>query len=100
MLKALGKEEGADLLKLQRKWSSAWIEDMKGWQKLLQEKKRREWEQKQRKQIEENINKRCEMIKTDQGKMIASLLNRPYKKIVLDRFVKQEEEVICLVTEP
>ena len=32
--------------------------------------------------------------------MITSLLNRPYKKIVLDRFVKQEEEIICLVIEP
>jgi len=40
------------------------------------------------------------MIKTDQGKMIASLLNRPYKKIVLDRFIKQEEELTCLISEP
>src|SRR6185295_7814779 len=54
----------------------------------------------QRKQIEENIDKRCEMIKTDQGKMIASLLNRPYKKITLDRFIKQEEEETILVTDP
>ena len=54
----------------------------------------------QRKQIEESIDKRCEMIKTDQGKMIASLLNRPYKKIVLDRYVKRQEEETILVTEP
>src|ERR1043165_10251328 len=40
------------------------------------------------------------MIKTDQGKMIASLLNKPYKKIVLDRFIKQEENLTCLVSEP
>src|ERR1043165_8837182 len=32
--------------------------------------------------------------------MIASLLNRPYKKIVLDRFIKQEGESMCLVSEP
>ena len=99
-LKILGKKEGANLPKLQRHWSEAWIEDMKGWRKLLQEKKKKEWEQVQRKQIEENIDKRCEMIKTDQGKMIASLLNRPYKKIVLDRFIEQEGEETILITEP
>ena len=54
----------------------------------------------QRRQIEENIDKRCEMIKTDQEKMIASLLNRPYKKIVLDRLVKQIEEETVLITKP
>ena len=40
------------------------------------------------------------MIKTDQGRMIASLLNRPYKKIVLDRFVKQVGEETVLITKP
>jgi exonuclease III len=99
-VKELGKKLGAKLPKLQRQWSNAWIEDMKGWQKLLQEKKRKEWEQAQRRQIEENIDKRCEMIKTDQGKMIASLLNRPYKKIILDRLIKQVGEETHLVTKP
>jgi hypothetical protein len=40
------------------------------------------------------------MIRADQGKMIASLLNRPYKKIVLDRFIKQVEEKTNLLTSP
>ena len=40
------------------------------------------------------------MIKTDQGKMIASLLNRPYKKIILDRLIKQEEEETHLIMKP
>src|ERR1043165_4824452 len=53
-----------------------------------------------RKEIEENIDKRCEMIKTDQRKMIISLLNRLYKKIVLNRFIEQREEETKLVTEP
>ena len=63
MLKVLSKKEGANLSKLQRKWSSAWIEDIKGWQKLLQEKKKKGWEQVQRRQIEENIDKKYKMIK-------------------------------------
>jgi hypoxanthine phosphoribosyltransferase len=40
------------------------------------------------------------MIKTNQGKMIASLLNKPYKKIVLNRFIKQNEEETSLLTKP
>ena len=32
--------------------------------------------------------------------MIASLLNKLYKKIVLDRFIKQEKEITSLVSEP
>jgi hypothetical protein len=99
-LEILGKEICAKLPKLQRQWSNAWIEDMKGWKKLLIERKKKNWERVQRKQIEENIDKRCEMIRADQGKMIASLLNRPYKKIVLDRFIKQVEEKTNLLTSP
>jgi len=38
------------------------------------------------------------MIKTDQGKMLASLLNKPYKKILLDRLIKQVEEKTYLIT--
>ena len=66
----------------------------------MQERRKTEWEKEQRRQIEENIDKRCAMIKTNQGKMIASLLNRPYKKIVLDRFIKQSEKEMVLRTEP
>src|ERR1043165_7155343 len=73
---------------------------MKGWQKLLQEKKKKDWKRSQRRQIEESIDRKCEMIKTDQGKMIASLLNKPYKKITLDRFIEQEEEMMNLIVEP
>jgi hypothetical protein len=96
----IGKEIGAVLPKLHKQWSEAWIDDIKGWQRILKDKRKEEWEQAQRKQIEENINRRCEMIKTDQGRMIASLLNKPYKKIVLDRFIIQSTEETSLVTEP
>src|SRR5260364_259057 len=73
---------------------------MKGWQKILQERRKTEWEQEQRRQIEENIDKRYAMIKTNQEKMIASLLNRPYKKLVLDRYMEQREKESVLEIEP
>ena len=99
-LKAIGKEVGVILPKLHRQWSEAWIDDIKGWQRIFKEKRKEEWEYVQRKQIEENVNRRCEMIKTDQGRMIASLLNKPYKKIMLDRYLVQDKEKVNLVTEP
>src|ERR1043165_8599717 len=40
------------------------------------------------------------MIRTEQGKMIASLLNKPYKKVVLDRFIEQVGEETNLLTNP
>jgi hypothetical protein len=99
-LKDIGKAIGVSLPKLHKQWSEAWIKDMKGWQRIIKEKRKKEWEQVQRKQIEENTNKRYEMIKTDQGRMIASLLNKPYKKINLDRFIAQDKEEVELVSEP
>ena len=99
-LKDIGKDTEVVLPKLHRQWSAAWIEDIKGWQRIFKERRKEEWEQAQRKQIEENINKRCEMIKSDQGRMITSLLNRPYKKIILDRFITQVKEEVNLITEP
>ncbi|CAG8829412.1 35915_t:CDS:2, partial [Gigaspora margarita] len=51
-----------------------------------------ELESLQKKEIKENIDKRCEIIKDNQGKMLRSLLEKPYKKITLDRVFKQEEE--------
>ena len=99
-LKAIGEAIGVSLPKLHRQQSEAWIEDIKGWQRIIKEKRKKEWEQAQRKQIEENINRRYEMIKTDQGRMIASLLNKSYKKINLDRFITQDKEEVKLISEP
>ena len=89
-LVSIGVEIGVSLPELHRRWSDAWIEDIRGWQGVFRKIRKEEWELAQRKKIEESIDKRCEMIKTDQGQMLASLLNRPYKKIVLYRFMKQE----------
>ena len=41
-IRVLGEKEGARLPKIHRQWSSSWIEDMKSWQKLLQEKKKKD----------------------------------------------------------
>src|SRR6185295_1108606 len=63
-LRAIGAEIGVSLSNLHRQWSKAWIEDIKGWQRIFKEKKKEDWKKFQRKQIEENTNRRYEMIKS------------------------------------
>jgi hypothetical protein len=41
----IGKEIGAVLPKLHKQWSEAWIDDIKGWQRILKDKRKEEWEQ-------------------------------------------------------
>ena len=41
-LQIIGKELGATLPKLHRQWSEAWIDDMKGWQRIIKEKRKKE----------------------------------------------------------
>ena len=41
-LKAIGKEIEASLPKLHRQWLEAWIEDIKGWQRIIKEKRKKE----------------------------------------------------------
>ncbi|CAG8818957.1 39932_t:CDS:2, partial [Gigaspora margarita] len=41
------------------------------------------------KEIQERINDRCEIINGKQGKMLASLLDKPFNKIKIDRLVKE-----------
>src|SRR5260363_94512 len=96
----ISRQKNINLPKLHRTWSEIWIEDIRGWQQIFNEKRKKEWEQKQKRQIEDCVSKRCEMIGSEQGRMITNLLNRPYKKIVLDRFLEKTGEEARLQTEP
>src|SRR5260364_420892 len=42
------------------------------------------------KEIQEKINNRYEMLDGKQGKMLASLLDKPFSKIKINRLVKEE----------
>jgi len=80
--------------------SEDWYDDMKGWWRIINKKRSDEIERWKRKEIEDCIERRCEMIANNQGKMLNSLLNRPHSKVVVDRLFKEEGATKVLVTSP
>jgi len=50
--------------------------------------------------INEHVDQRCEMIRDNQRRMINSLLEKPYKKVVIDRLLINERGVKELFNEP
>lgn len=81
-------------------WSHELIDDLKGWWKILYAKRAEEIEQQRRKEIEENIERRHQMIDGKQGKMLASLLEKPYRKIQIDRLLEEKDNYKELITDP
>ena len=53
---------------------------------------------KKRKEIEDSIEKRCQMIDDKQEKMLISLLDKPTKKIKIDQLIKEENDKKRLLT--
>src|SRR6266487_4855115 len=51
-------------------------------------------------EIKEYVDRRCEMIKDNQRRMINSLLERPYKKVVIDRLVVNKNRDKELISDP
>ena len=77
-----------------------WIDDMKGWWRIINQKRSEELERIKRKEIEANIDRRCEMLENKQGKMLSSLLNKPFSKITVDRLFKEQGNTRTLITDP
>ena len=96
----INEQHGIHIEKVQKEWTQEVIEDLKGWWKILQA--RRSWEiyNQRRKEIEENIEKRCQMIDGEQGRMLSSLLEKPNMKVQIDRLVKKVNCNRELVIEP
>ena len=76
---------------LAESWTRKLIDDLKGWWRILQARRASELEIRNRKEIEESIEKRCQMIDGKQGKMLISLLDKPTKKIKIDQLIKDEK---------
>ena len=76
------------------------IKDIKGWWKILNAKWANERIQETRRDINEKIERRYGMIENDQKKMIQSLLNKPWKKIQLDRIFDFSNNERNLLVEP
>ena len=83
-------EQHETYIDLAQSWSQELIENLKGWWKILRARRVSELESQKRKEIEDNIERRCQMIDEKQGKMLISLLDKPTKKIQLDRLFSEE----------
>ena len=55
---------------------------------------------RRQKEIKKYIQKRCEMIMREQKKMLRSLLERLYNKVVLDRILIKEKDEYKLINNP
>src|SRR5437868_162793 len=64
-----------------RLWSEQLQEELTRWWKIIKEKLVAENSNAIRLEINEHVNRRCEMIKNNQSRMINSLLEKPFKKI-------------------
>ncbi|CAG8650911.1 6426_t:CDS:2 [Gigaspora rosea] len=72
----------------------------KSWWKIMKKRNSKVIENATNKEISRRIKERCEMISLNQRKMIASLLNKPYKKVKLNKLLEKEGLYIRLISNP
>jgi len=81
-------------------WSEQLQEELTRWWKIIKEKLVAENSNALRLEINEHIDRRCEMIKNNQSRMINSLLEKPFKKVAIDRLLINKVEGNELLNNP
>ena len=81
-------------------WSEQLQEELSRWWTVLKGKLVAENNTTSKVEIRECIDRRCEMIKDNQRRMINSLLEKPFKKVVIDRLLIDNEGDRELYNEP
>ena len=71
-------------------WSEQLQEELTRWWSVLKGKLVAENSIASKVEIRDCIDRRCEMIKDNQRRMINSLLEKPYKKVVIDKLLIDE----------
>src|SRR5260363_107885 len=82
------------------KWEDKDIEDLSGWWKILFNKNSDRIEKEKLKQIEWCIERRCQMIDGEQGRMLASLLEKPFNHVVVDKLLENQNNIRVLTCDP
>ncbi|CAG8826451.1 6174_t:CDS:2, partial [Gigaspora margarita] len=77
-----------------------WLTEVYTWHKVLEEKLMTENERVKSAEIKRFVQRRTEMIVSEQKKMLASLLERLFNKVSLDRLLVKENDQISLATKP
>jgi hypothetical protein len=84
-------------------WSETWFTEARSWKKALQKKIMSELQQKTQKEIIEKVEMRFGMIDKEERRMINSILEKPWKRIVVDKVIIQDpidKSAKILLTEP
>ncbi|CAG8795386.1 9111_t:CDS:2, partial [Gigaspora rosea] len=81
------------------KWEKKDVEDLRGWWKILFIKNSERVEKEKLKQIEENIEKHCQIIDGGQGRILASLLEKLFKCAIIDRIIESSNNSRVLISE-
>jgi hypothetical protein len=96
----INKQHKTSMEKITEIWTEEIISDVRGWWKILYKRRAEEIERQRLKEIEQNIERRCQMINGKQGRMLMSLLDKPLNKIRIDRLVELEDLNRKLITNP
>ncbi|CAG8762082.1 45675_t:CDS:2, partial [Gigaspora margarita] len=85
---------------ISEKWEDKNIEDLSGWWKILFNKNSNRIEKKKLKQIEWCIERQWQMIDGEQGRMLASLLKKPFNHVVVDKLLENQNNIRVLICDP
>ncbi|CAG8845442.1 2474_t:CDS:1, partial [Gigaspora margarita] len=80
--------------------SKEWLDDLKGWCRVLFRRWGLEKEKKKFKDIKMYTDLRCKMLQNDQGRMLRNLLDKPFRSIKLDRILENVNSQSVLITDP
>jgi len=84
-------------------WEKEWFDEVKNWIKILEKRANLEEQKRKEKCIVENIEKRYGLIGKNDKLMLNSILERPWRKILIDKVLKREgsnHSVGELISEP
>ena len=95
--------QGTQIPEVGEIWSEVWFAEAKVWKKVIQRKITEELHQKTQKEIIEKVEARFGMIDKEERRMLNSILEKPWKRITIDKVIVQEttdKNTATLVTEP
>ncbi|CAG8816165.1 1867_t:CDS:2, partial [Gigaspora rosea] len=88
---------------IEGEWTEEWVEQTKGWIKTLERKLKEKEKRRIEKNIVENIERRYNMIRKSDKMILNNILERPWRKIIIDKVVREENIPNThgsLITEP
>src|SRR5207253_7649042 len=73
-------------------WTEEWLLEVSHWKKIIQRKIVSNTQQEAQKEIIEKVEARFGMIDKEERKMINSILEKPWRRILIDKVIIQDTE--------